>query len=273
MLPRCACSAAYNLAGNTIAGTADVMTVEKSHTTFDVSSALTQTFTSVHKAKRQQPVQLVCFILHINITLCCEINIKSSNRYNKMASTSKDSIGLRSKTEIYLVGHPCHAIMGSKLPSKRQILSMYFFNTRNRKMQANASALLVADAAMIFWRQAAIPTRDRGDVRKKITALHEEWYALQKNAIRGGPAQANKEKTFVDQLDDLFDIAHADALTTTKNKEDVEFLKMQRQKGRQGCMIGVDDVLFGIQKRRAEREEEEEARRKRANVQPASGEF
>lgn len=36
----------------------------------------------------------------------------------------------RTKSEIYLIGSQKHQIMGAKLPSKRQVLSVYFYNTR-----------------------------------------------------------------------------------------------------------------------------------------------
>ena len=53
----------------------------------------------------------------------------------------------------------------------------------------------------------------------------------------------HKEKDWSNSLDDLFDIAYADALETIKIEEDRQFLLAQRQKGRPGKMIGVDKVL------------------------------
>ncbi|CAH0547060.1 unnamed protein product [Brassicogethes aeneus] len=42
---------------------------------------------------------------------------------------------------------------------------------------------------------------------------------------------------------DLFDIAHADALTLIKIEEDRNFLIAQREKKRRGCIMGGDKVL------------------------------
>ena len=52
-----------------------------------------------------------------------------------------------------------------------------------------------------------------------------------------------KKRKFSENLPDLFDIAHADALTTIKLPEDKYFLTAQREKGRQGCM-GLSDLML-----------------------------
>lgn len=178
---------------------------------------------------------------------------------------------LRSRNPyIYLVGQPCMSIMGTKLPSHRQVLQLLFFQThlaksRRKVASVNDSASLVTDSVLIFWRQAAIPTKKVQHVKDKVLALHEQWNKLQRNEKKGGAAQKKKEKEFSDKLDDLFDIAHANALTMMSSAEDVEFLKAQRRKGRPGCMLGVDEVLYRQEQNRAEREEQEEMRRNRAS--------
>lgn len=182
-----------------------------------------------------------------------------------MASTSSSAVrNLRSRSELFLIGQPCSNIMGTKLPSRRQVLKMYFYGTGNRKMNANDSSYLVTDTVMVFWRQAFIPTRHRGDVKKKVQSLVAEWIALQRNTLRGGEAQKRKEADFVNKLDDLFDIAHANALEMVVNPEDAVFLQMQREKGRKGTIAGVDTIFTNQVKRRSEREEQEEERLKRA---------
>lgn len=171
---------------------------------------------------------------------------------------------LRSRDDIFLIGYPSMNITGNKLPSKKQVLRMHFFNIRKRNMSKKNSAVIVADAVMIFWRQAAIPTKARGDVTRKIAALHDEWDALRKSSHRKTESTREKEKTFSDSLDNLFDIAHANALEIMTNTEDIEFLLKQREDGRPGTMGGVDATDTRTRKRKAEREEQEELRRKRA---------
>lgn len=167
--------------------------------------------------------------------------------------------------------------MGTKLPSRKQVLKMYFYGTRQRKISADKSAYLVTDTVIIFWRQAFIPTKHRGDVKNKVQSLVAEWQTLQKSSLRGGETQNRKEDEFVAKLDDLFDIAHANALEMVTDPEDAAFLQMQRQKGRIGCMAGVDENQARRQKRRAEREKQNDASNKRAKLQNkelfAAGEY
>jgi adenylate/nucleoside-diphosphate kinase len=53
-------------------------------------------------------------------------------------------------------------------------------------------------------------------------------------------------------------------LNTIKIEEDKQFLLKQRQKGRPGCMLGIDMKLTGVENRKICRQEEEE---KRKNIQ------
>src|SRR6218665_1751668 len=54
---------------------------------------------------------------------------------------------------------------------------------------------------------------------------------------------------FQDRLDDLFDIAHRDAVSLIKIEEDRLFLEAQREKGRRGTIAGVDRNLTLKKKR------------------------
>lgn len=67
---------------------------------------------------------------------------------------------------------------------------------------------------------------------------------LQKHATRKNENQINKEKQFTDQLEDLFDIAHANAMQMISLEEDKSFLTLQRQKGRPGYLSGVDYAIY-----------------------------
>jgi hypothetical protein len=62
---------------------------------------------------------------------------------------------------------------------------------------------------------------------------------------------------FVNKLDDLFDVAHADALNLISIEEDRLFLLAQREKGRRGCMGAVDVKLSTKEQRRKNREQRE----------------
>ena len=64
-----------------------------------------------------------------------------------------------------------------------------------------------------------------------LEKLFEEWQKLQKSAMRHAEkAHKSKVEAFKSTLDDLFDIAHQDAMKNI-TEEDRQFLLLQIQKG------------------------------------------
>lgn len=117
------------------------------------------------------------------------------------------------KRNVALVGQVSHQIVGAKLPSNRQVLEVIFYNMRYVKLSAKESARLAIDAVSIFWQQARIPMRESHKCSSKLLKMHEEWNYLKK--IKPDKMFAPMKKRydeFVNNLDNLFDIAHADAL-------------------------------------------------------------
>lgn len=178
------------------------------------------------------------------------------------ASTSLARSGLssRQKEMVYLIGHMSHQITGSKLPSNCQVLRSLFYNIRQVKLNTREAARLTIQEVVIFWEKAKIPTKHFKDCVVKLEKLYEEWRKLQKNANRSkSTAQNKKVEAFKSTHDDLFDIAHQDALTNTV-EEDKQFLLLQRKKGRPGCMGGVDMNFVNAEQRREKRRAAEMAR-------------
>lgn len=178
---------------------------------------------------------------------------------------------------IKLVGNVSHQIVGAKLPSNKQLLEVFFYNMRFVKLNARKSAELTIDAAFIFWQQARIPTRKRDKCADQLIKLYDEWKILQKNPIEKMSAE-RKEKldTFMNKLNNLFDIAHADAMNLMHSEEDKEFLAKQREDGRPGSMLGIDKNLADKEERSRLRKEQEEARKAKhaeASKTQQSGEF
>lgn len=167
------------------------------------------------------------------------------------------------KRQIALIGQVSHQIVGAKLPSNRQVLQVFFYNLRFVNLSAKESARLTLDAVLIFWQQARIPTRDEHKCAAKIIKMYETWRNLNKKPVHNLTAGLKQQyDVFMDTLDDLFDIARADALTTMKNKEDCEFLEKQRQKGRPGSMLGIDMKLVAKENRAELRKQKQEKQRK-----------
>lgn len=177
-------------------------------------------------------------------------------------STVKTRKSDEKQRKITLIGQVSHQIVGAKLPSNRQVLEVFFYNMRIVKLNAKESASLTIDAALIFWQQARIPFRETHKCASKLIKLYEDWKILNKTKVeKMAPGLKTKYDDFIFNLDNLFDIAHADALTMMRNEEDKEFLKKQRQNGRPGSMVGVDNKLAGKKERSRKRKEQEEVRK------------
>lgn len=74
----------------------------------------------------------------------------------------------------------------------------------------------------------------------KVESLYDEWRTLQKHAIRNTASHKEHEKRFISTFNDLFDVAHADALKIIKIETESLFLINQRKKGHVGFMYGID---------------------------------
>lgn len=172
---------------------------------------------------------------------------------------------LRSGDEaIFLVGDITHQITGAKLPSKRQVLSVLFYNIRKVGLSVSESARLVIKEVETFWEKGRIPTSGLNHSSEKLIKLYNEWRDLQKNRTRIKELFRQREKDFEDELENLFDIAHQNAFELIRIEEDKIFLESQRKPGREGCMIGTDRKLKQIEERRQERKERAELHREKA---------
>jgi len=87
-----------------------------------------------------------------------------------MASTLK--IYLHDTNKIFLIGSVSNQIVGSKLPSIRQTLSVLFFHMRNVNFNLHESAKLVIREVVIFWKKERIPVREEYRLVKKLESLY-----------------------------------------------------------------------------------------------------
>lgn len=126
-------------------------------------------------------------------------------------------------------------ITDSKLPSNLQVFYKTFFNIRVVKLSVRDSARLVIREVMVFWEKARIPTRDKEHFVNKVIDLYEEWRLLQ-ITLEDTVKHKQSEELFTDKFDNLFDIAHADALKFISIDVDKQFLINQREKGRPGYL-------------------------------------
>lgn len=178
-------------------------------------------------------------------------------------SSSTTKTALRGHNNIYLIGSVQNQIIGSKLHSNRQVITVLFYNLREVKLNLRESAKLVIKETVIFWEKARIHTREQHHCISKLEALYQQWRDLQKLSKRTSEKQKNRVSEFVDKLDDLFDISHANALNMIQNEEDRKFLLLQRQKGRPGCMLGTDYTLTIKEKKLTQKLKKIEQQKKR----------
>lgn len=75
------------------------------------------------------------------------------------------------RNRVFLVGPMDYQITGSKLPYKKNCLSILFYNLRIVKLNLQESAALVVDECLIFWKKARIPTQDPSNIIKKIEKI------------------------------------------------------------------------------------------------------
>lgn len=175
---------------------------------------------------------------------------------------------LRSKSEIYLIGFEEYQILGCKLPSNLQILSVFFHNHRTIKLDVRKSAQLAVQEVIIFWDKAKIPCRKEQHCVEKLLKLYNEWQSLSKNRSRKSNTQLNNEKEFQDKLSYLFDIAHANAMDTL-DENGKQFLMSQRSKERVGHLGGVDKKRMQKDQRKSDRMEKSIERKRRCEDEKA----
>src|SRR6218665_3325061 len=163
------------------------------------------------------------------------------------------TIKTRSKSAIWLIGFEEDKLNGSKLPSNRQVLSIFFYRHNSLKETIHDSSRDVIREAVQFWDKARIPIQPEHRAILKLEKLYKKRVKLKKNAKRQTNTQKEKETEFVDDLDNLFDMAHMNALNLIKIKKDREFLVSQGENGRRGCMGPVDMALASKESRTVKR--------------------
>ncbi|GBN10564.1 hypothetical protein AVEN_102257-1 [Araneus ventricosus] len=166
---------------------------------------------------------------------------------------------------IYLIGSERHQITGCKLPSNRQVLSVLFYDLHEVKLSIRENANLVVRECLIFWEKARIPTRAIPHYVEKIMKMYNHWRNLQKSTCRRSEKQEENERNFISDLNNLFDIAHANALEIIKIEEDRKLSLSQREPGRRGCLMGIDMKLAKREERILLRVIEQENRRAKAH--------
>jgi hypothetical protein len=163
----------------------------------------------------------------------------------------------------WLVGTPIKEITGNKLPSNKQVLSRFIDLHINDKRTIGDSAKMTASELLQFWEKASIPAQKDFNIINKIKKLYNSYISLKKNSKRDSNPQKIKRKQFEKNLNNLFDVAHANALNLITIPEDKLFLLAQREEGRRGTLGSVDKKKLLKDKSKIEKTERFERFRER----------
>ena len=116
----------------------------------------------------------------------------------------------------------------------------------------------------IWTELARIPVKHQQHSIAKLELLFKLWKDLKRLRERKTPTQLEKVNQFSSGLDDLFDIAHADAMKLITLKEDKDFLTAQREPGRRGFRSSVDHQTSRKEDRLRERKAAQQKRQAQA---------
>ncbi|CAG17501.1 hypothetical protein CcBV_30.5 [Bracoviriform congregatae] len=166
------------------------------------------------------------------------------------------------RQNIYLIGDVDTQIIGNKLPSKLQVLKIFFYHIRILKFKLRESAEICIDEVKVFWQKAQIPTKRKDHCIDQLLKLYEHYQLLQKSKSRD--SNKIKEDEFKTLLLNLFDIAHANTALMV-NENVMNFLTEQRKDGRVGYIANIEsddndqaqkmkDELLQLRREKSERE-------------------
>ena len=100
---------------------------------------------------------------------------------------------------------------------------------------------------------AKIPTQRKNSCQGKLITFFNTYQKLQKSRYKAQTNYKKKEELFVDKLGEVFDVAAQNALSLMSNKDDREFLLMQRNDPTSCSMAGCDMSLATFEHRKRNR--------------------
>ena len=145
-------------------------------------------------------------------------------------------------------------------------MALFFYYKDATKQTVREASHSTTTDVLEVWAKARIPTRLKKHVVDKIEYLFREYDKLKKNKenkAKRSESLQKKEENWKDDLEGLFDIAHANAMNMISIQEDREFLLAQREVGRRGKMGSVDKVLTKRERDAYKKEEDFKRRREK----------
>lgn len=154
----------------------------------------------------------------------------------------------------------------SKLPLKSDALRLFFHFHKNKKYTIMKSASLTLEIIMHIWDKSQIPMKEKRNSVEILICLHKKWVNLRKEKNRSNLININRRLLFKKELENIFDIAHSQAIDTIKIVEDREFLMAHREESRRGYIGILDKKATARVKRKLERQQIFQKREKKVNI-------
>lgn len=143
---------------------------------------------------------------------------------------------LNNREEIYLIGPAVENIHFTRLPTKQDVLQLFFYQHNASQGTVREKAQKVAEKIIESWNRAKIPICRFQDIIDKITRLHTEWKRVKKNHLRKNSIrQRCKEDEFKTNISKLFNIIKPKA-TEILNAHQRIFLEGQCAETRRGFL-------------------------------------
>ena len=166
-----------------------------------------------------------------------ESNLKSSKK-RKSACDDSFTKSRSSTRYIYLYEKSIERFPLKKLPSNAEVFQRLFnVIIFHEKKSIRECVKQVTNELVQLWNKSSIPTLDVDKVEKRIAQMYNDWLLIKTdhedpNVDRD--EMKGREVEYKSTFDDLFDIAHPNAVQLMENDEDIKFLNCQRSKGRIG---------------------------------------
>lgn len=106
---------------------------------------------------------------------------------------------------IYLIGEPEKTFNSDNMPSKRQVMRLFFYKIRNENNSVKDSLHLVAKDLIKFWRTnfPDVKFKRIDKIKELVKAIYEKWNSLNRNKKNNAD---HTVKIFEAELDANFDI-------------------------------------------------------------------
>ena len=107
-------------------------------------------------------------------TSCSATRSRASRKRKQQPTTRK-------QTEIWLVGQVSSSLPSAKLPSKREVMALFFHYKQLEKQTVRDSCHSTTNDILELWAKARIPVRLKKHVVDKVEGAFREWEKLKKN--------------------------------------------------------------------------------------------